>query len=37
MKKRIKKIGNSKGITFTNEEQKILDIDVGDIIEVKDE
>jgi hypothetical protein len=34
MKKLIKRIGNSKGITFSIEERKILDIDIDDVVEV---
>jgi antitoxin component of MazEF toxin-antitoxin module len=37
MKKLVKRIGNSKGITFSIEERKILDIDIGDIVEVNKE
>lgn len=37
MKKKIKKIGNSKGITFSKEECEINKIKVGRIIDIPDE
>lgn len=35
MKKIIKKIGNSVGITFTKEEQHIYEIKVGEVFDVE--
>ena len=35
MKKILKRIGNSIGITLTTEERKILDTNIGDILEVE--
>jgi antitoxin component of MazEF toxin-antitoxin module len=35
MKKILKRIGNSIGITLTREERKILDVEEDDIIEVE--
>ncbi len=35
MKKQIKKIGNSRGITFSKEEQKVYDIKVNDVFDIE--
>ncbi len=36
MKKIIRKIGNSVGIIFNKEEQRISDIEVNDIVDLSD-
>ena len=35
MKKQIKKIGNSRGITFSKEEQEVYDIKVNDVFDIE--
>ena len=35
MKKKIKKLGTSKRVYFTKEECEILDIHIGDVIEIQ--
>lgn len=36
MKKRVKKIANTSGITFTKEEMQIYNIELGDLIDLSD-
>lgn len=36
MKKIIKKIGTSAGVIFTKEDMKILDAEIGDVVEMSD-